>query len=59
MPKVTLTKNCILAIESILSRGENAEVGAINGRPKVLSIRKKVEYLDKKEEKMLETFDSK
>lgn len=59
MAKITLNKNCILAIESILSRGENAEVRAVNRKPKVLSVHKKVEYLDKKTEKSLETFDNK
>jgi hypothetical protein len=59
MKKITLTQNCIHAIESIISRGDDAEVKVVDGKPKVLSSRKKVEYFDSKSKKSLESFDNK
>lgn len=50
-----LTKSAIEAIERIMSRGEAAKVESSKDGVKVMSLRTKVEFLDRKREKSVES----
>lgn len=53
--RYNLSKTAIEAIESILNRGYSAKVESSKDGVKVMSLRTKVEFLDRKCEKSIES----